>query len=258
MPLVDVNDPALWERNYISPLRADNGVVLHYHRARRFEFHESIADAYVRHLGLTPASKVLILGCGYAWSQEWLEAMLPGITVVSVDTSGKIQADKGDSETADIEAAMESAGIVRGSPRWNNALASVPDHAQPKARRTIHDEDVSNGGSRNRLRSAGGLTGSSKFDWGISEEVLPWLTDQECLDLDSAGRNICTNIAHLLTEFKPTVNPEPGQLWNWKWARDTDEPTRADLAAEAWYTTPSWKRLLPNSTIIARPSLEAF
>lgn len=258
MPIVDINDPTLWDRQYITPLRADNGVALHYHRARLFETLEPIARAYIAHLGLTAASKVLILGCGYAWSQEWLEAMLPGITVVSVDTSLKIHADKGVGETADIEAAMEAAGIARGSERWNRALASVPDHAQPRARRTVLNEDIGNGGARNRIRSAGGLTGSAKFDWGISENILPWLTDAEAQSLDSAGRNICTNICHLVTEFKVCVNPEPPPIWNWKWCRDTDEPTRPDIEGQPWHTTTSWKRLLPNSTFIAYPSLEAF
>lgn len=127
-----------------------------------------------------------------------------------------------------------------------------------KARVPILDEDLSNNGSRNRVRNQ---NGGVDYDYAISERVIESLEDAECVTLSSNMHQVATNVVHLFEMFIPykSTESEPNP-WNWKWP-DANEPllpkwgqvddfTNAQLAAEPWYTTNNWKALLPSDTFV--------
>lgn len=257
MPRVDIHNPSLWEMNYLTPLPHDMEVCLHYSRAGRFDNFRILACSYIEALNLTSTSKILIIGAGYGFTQEWLEKLVPGITVVSTDISDYIQKTKQESETISLKEAMSKIGIEEGSLRWNNILKGVPDHSGPKARVSIYPFNISEITDHKKIKEKAGLT-NQKFTWGITEQVFPWLTDKEAIQMNEASLKICSKTCHFLTEFIFTQGKEPEPIWNWKWARDTDEPTRSDLQNSDWYVSTSWKKLFPGSMIITQGNYKVY
>lgn len=232
MPVVDYHDPWTWASQYNVGLHRDLAVRLHYSRAVLFEGHERVAQGMVNQLALFDTDKVLLVGAGYAWTQEWLEQMLPGIAVVATDVSSKIQGDKDQTEQADVEAALATAGVSQGSPRWVAALEGA-DVA--RSQRPVLADDILTGGGSSAVKKAAGLKGNAKFDWAITEDALPWLTDAECEALHSAAADVGALVCHLVTDHA-TPPSAPG---NWK-------------------SLQGWKALLPNATILSRHTYEAL
>jgi hypothetical protein len=76
-----------------------------------------------------------------------------------------------------------------------------------------------------------GLPNNGKFDWVITEDVLPILDDAECVILSNALRNFATNLAHWVSVM-PSVGQGDPRL-NWKTLQD-------------------WKLLLPLDKVVQR------
>lgn len=246
MPLADFNDPAVWEYNYHG-CPTNTGVRLHgMYRATKLEngWHAAKRILETLHpLGLVSNSTVLMVGCGLGFTCEALASDWPnernpqfphtvtGITVIGIDTSTYVQSIKGVPERPRIRQEMIDQGY---DPDGGDAplLDFIDDNNLPPARVEIHDYDLSTGKGRSDARK---LIGNTTYDWGITDNVLPILSNNEATALTGWGEQCCDNIAHLLTPFLPELAGDDN--WNWQ-------------------TVAAWKALLPSTTIISLPTGE--
>ncbi len=199
------------------------GIRLHYHRYVLFPQALKRAQFFIQQFNLTPASNVLIVGCGFGWTAEALNGL--GIPCVGTDVSAYIQGNKSLSEDADIAAAIAETGL-------NATLGEGVGHFNRlrgdgvRTRATVLNESHNNNASRNRVRQA--FT-SGDITLAISEDVLTSLTDAECAQLRTFVSNYSVPICHFVTEL---ANPNPPFNFNSK-------------------TLEQWKALFPNDTLIA-------
>jgi hypothetical protein len=270
MPIVDANDPTANDGQYnvatgiwlikgqvwresdpgfmsvMSRFDERKEVRLGYGRPMMLGFCENRARLLVAGLELAASDRVLLVGSGFGWLAECLEKQVPGLSVVSLDTSTWVQATKGQTETADIEAAVQAAGILPIMSRYAEVVAALDDGG-PKARVTIGSQDVLRASDRAKLKQAHG-----NFSWAITETMFTWLDDAECVAMDAAMHKLATNVAHMVqpysAKFDGKVEPEP--VWNWKYLEATGQGVRQQLLDQPWYTTSNWKGLLPNSTFL--------
>jgi len=270
MPIVDPSDPQVWTAQYIRRLnhptdRFAQPIKVGYTRAGFLEARKARGRNLVRRLGILDGQNVLIIGAGFCWIGEGIKEELPNATVIGIDTSTWVQSRKNLDETDELRTAIQAVGEDPDTPKWQEFVTSHRGGA--RAQLPVLSEDGSTGSSRGNIKRAFG-SGNPEIHWGISEDVLPWLEDAECQQLDSVGHNIATNVAHLVTPFyadKVTLT-EPGPLWNWKYINEAFRTTtranpEVDIAAvnakEAtlltlpWYNTLFWETLLPNSTIVS-------
>jgi hypothetical protein len=192
MPLVDFDDPAVWDSLYRcwSP---DGTTLLHFERGAKERIlgndHWLLRDA----LNLQPGQSIGLIGAGYGWvAEDWAADGLGPI--VAVDTSTYIQSNK-------------------------TLHATV----------TILDEDGTSNPSRGRIRQALGLSGNRKADWGITEDILPGMTDAECLTLAGHMRNLATTVVHWVSALKAR-NQDP--RLNWKTLEDWKALMTPDLVVQ--------------------------
>lgn len=259
MPRVDLSDPAVFHDNYrtnVSRLKGaldrtpndEPRLILNYHRWPEMVKKRLVASGLCQGtLGLSSGMKIIILGGGFGWLQEAIEELITA-DIVTTDTSPWVQAVKDQDESADVTAALDAAGVTDSTKR-GQLMARY--NTGPRARRPIFNEDLNTGGSRGRIKQALGLQGNAKADYVITEQVLPWLEDNECTVVSDVAHSIANNVVHILTPFAPSNKLEPGPLWNWKHIDSPGEPTRPDLALQPWYTTTNWKSLLPNDLFIS-------
>lgn len=187
----------------------------------------------------------------------------PGqITITFTDATGAVVL-----RTA-FDAQIVVAGLDQTQGNGLSILNALLGDAGAKARLPIENEDLSNNGSRNRVRN---LNGGVNYDWAITERVLESLDDAECSNLSSWMHLVATNVAHTVEFFHPAkFDPAEVSLWNWKWPNaafaqlpkwsseyekvyGVPQPsslTAPELAAQPWYTTTEWKTLLPSDSII--------
>ena len=262
MPLVDASDPAVYHLNYITegnrlwynhtlnqqiPAGATK-LRITYIRFARMIRAKQYARGLVDALGLTDGLTIALPGAGFAWLQEEMQLLLPTAKFASFDTGGYVQTTKGTNETDELNANLDAAGITDPGERatWHSRFIT-----EPRSKIEIANEDLQTRQSQRTITGMMDLIGNAKADWSISEQVLPWLDDAECLAFSVDQRTIATNIAHLLTPFLPSkASEQEKNPWNWK-HQDSLEPTTALLEALPWYTTTSWNDLLPNDLIVA-------
>jgi len=195
-------------------------------------------------LPIVDGQAVMIFGAGYGWLAEALRDLLPASDIVATDTGSYVQTTKDSDETAEITAWVDAAGVVEPErSAWISRFV-----AGRRSQFTVSDEDLRNAASRNRLL---GRTAKQRFDWGITEHMLEWLTDAEAVQMSERGNRICGALCHLVTPFEPRKQAasEPRGNWNWKWL-DSDDSTTSELAAKDWYTTTNWSRLIPTDTFM--------
>jgi hypothetical protein len=152
-------------------------------------------------LELTGAESIAIIGAGYGWGAEALKAALPGLTIAAVDTGGFVQDTKNVTETADIQAKMTDFGLNILMPEWSAMLGEYDDGGT-KSRITIESSDISKSGDIDNLRRDYHGGSNIKFDWAISEQVLPWITDAEAVTLDADMVSLATNVAHYTSTYE--------------------------------------------------------
>lgn len=227
-------------------------VRVHYIRELELNAARHRASVLIPAINLTAADKICIVGAGFGWLQEALEEALPGIECVSVDTSPYVHGAKDQTETAELDTLIQAAGILPVEAGYTAAMNRLNDNGN-KARRAIHNEDLTNGGARQRVKQ---LLSSGDFTWAISEHVFEWLTDAEAVLLDDGGRKLVPNICHMLREYDPdqATHTEPGTLSNWKWLTQasaiSNGGVKQELLDQAWYTVDNWETLLPNATLV--------
>ena len=237
---LSVTDPARLPDWFQAPK-----VYLHHHR-RAYELGNISAPRAVRlvqELSLTPSHNVLLVGSAFGWEAEALISL--GIPVTCMDNSSWVHAVKGTDEAGEIEAALDLAGVTGGHKLRAAFLGKLV--AGPRATETILEEDGLSKGSRQRIRNKG------TFTHIVTSSVLPWLHDDEAVNLSDALRqiNVASRIVHYVQFYKDeaAARPEPAPFLNWKRVEGTD-PVVDRLTDQAWYTTNSWPALLPGDTFI--------
>lgn len=255
MPIVDASDPAVWSNAYQIGYPKNRRVRLNYDRAVMLPIARRHAEGLVRALGLADGQSLGIAGGGFGWIAEELARLLPSSRIITTDTSSLVHAQKDLPATANYRAAIAKAGLDPDSGEGAALLADMDDGGA-QARVTIVDEDLSNNSSRNRVRQAVG----GALDWAISEEVLPWLIDDECVALDGWMHDLAPNVAHLLTPYRAHIatEPEPEPVWNWKHPGAPNDGVVQKMWDQPWYTVDSWKALVPGSTIVTVGRFEVF
>jgi hypothetical protein len=158
MPLVDFNDPSLWDGGPASLYRDAEGRGF-VRETRGSYYGDSGQDAvWLREaLGIEPGDSIIIVGGAFGWIAELWDAQGYGPIVVT-DTSQWIQDNKAEN-------------------------AVVP----------ILDEDGKTAESRDRILATLGVDLAT---WVISEDVLPALLDDEAVEMSQGMRLLGENVAH--------------------------------------------------------------
>lgn len=222
-------DKALFDLAYDSSGEPDGHpntraeIRLHYHRYVMYAESLRRATFFRDQFGLTSASSVLIVGCGYGWTAEALVGM--GIPCVGTDVSAYIQSTKGQSEDSELADAISAVGLSTVSGEGLGHFNRLRGDGV-RTRATILNETHQNNASRNRVKNA--FT-SGTVTLAISEDVVTSLTDAECTQLRGFVSNYAVPICHFVTE---NANPNPPFSFNSK-------------------TLAGWKAMFPNDTIIA-------
>lgn len=240
MPLVNFQTKADFDAAY--SLRGESRpgpgrkrVMLNYHRAAMWPFCEKRAAALVNTFGWPTDTNILIVGAGFGWTAEAMETNHGYTNIVSIDSSNWIQSAQDTSEESEIDAAITAVGL---EPTSGEGLAIKGQLYSPgnrrRASRAVENEDLSNNGSRNRVRNILG-----DISVGISEDVLPALSDSEILDIADRIDRINAGIAriHLVTPLLPGQNQDP---------------------AYNWHTLAEYKSLLPSDTFMATGTWEVL
>lgn len=227
-------------------------VRVHYVRALELNAARHRAGVLVGRLGLTAADRLAIIGAGFGWLQEALEERLPGIECVSVETSPWIQSVKNQTETAELDALIQAAGILPVEVGYNAAMTRLNDGGL-KARRDLADEDVTSSQGRNKIKGKVKTKGSGDaFTWAVTEHTLEWLTDAEAVNVDAGMHALAPNVCHMLREYDPRQASitEPGTLSNWKWLSTTNGGVKQELLDQVWYTGDNWQDLLNADSVL--------
>ncbi len=227
-------------------------VRVHYVRALELNAARHRAKVLAEAVGLTSSDRVAIVGAGFGWLQEALEEQLPGIECVSVETSPWIHTAKGQSEAVELDVAIQAAGILPVEVGYDAAMLRLNDGGT-KARRELHDEDVTAAGGRAQVKAKVKAKGvPTPFTWAVSEHTLEWLDDAEAQALDAGMHDLAPNVCHLLREYDPRQASltEPGTLSNWKWLTTPNDGVKAELTDQPWYTVDSWQALLDANSVL--------
>lgn len=178
--------------------RIDCTVEDYYHTSYRYYggYYRSNRDAIIDYnhiylkeaLNIQPNESILIIGAGFGWiAEEWTKMGLGPICCT--DTSPWIQA--------------------------NTQTETAPNI-------TIHNLDINVAADRDAIKAILNLGPNDKFKWGITEDVLPCLTDQQALEMSNNLQLISETVVHYVTinsllgtaEWVPTQLPH-----NWKTAQ---------------------------------------
>ena len=235
MPLKDWNLQATWDAAYSIGAEGDTGhsgsraeVKLGYHRAAMLPYCRNRAVGIAQALGWTPPGpSIVLVGAGFGWTAEALEAL--GYTrVLALDVSQYVQAMKGGTEAADVDARIVAVGLdPAAGPGQALKQRLVDGGPRVRATRGVLNEDGAGGASRGRIRQALGLAGNQKADWGVSESVLESLTNAEAAGAASIAHEFCVAVAHYVVT-----------------TRDGNQP------GYNWQTLAEWKLLIPADTFI--------
>ncbi len=219
MPLVDSNDPTLWDGGATSLYRAaPNGSVVGYVREGKQAYYGNDVDLLIAALvskGLVNGQRIALVGSGFGWTAERFNELgygpiSDGTTagrIVSVDTSTWIQSNK-------------------------NGNAVVP----------IINADVNGSTGRRAIKNALG-SNNQVIDWAISEDVLPVLSgtvigqNNEIVPFAQNMRALANNVAH----------------WISVGVRRFDDPnTWAGDTRLNWKTLEDWKAWVTPDFVIQR------
>lgn len=200
-------DKALFDQAYESSgepgghpgTRSD--IRLHYHRYACYAEAQRRARFYVQHFGLTDASAVLVVGCGFGWTVEALSGL--GVKCIGTDVSAYVHQHKDTSEDEELAAAIAAAGLSythgEGLSHFNRLRGDGV-----RTRAAILNEDHGSTASRERVRQA--FAGAA-VTLAISEDVLTSLSDAEGAQLRAVMAHYGAPICHFVTELADPSAP---------------------------------------------------
>jgi hypothetical protein len=130
----------------------ESPVWLHYHRFFMAPINAARWAACAPVLAIDPSELVLIVGAGFGWGVEAFIAET-GCTTVGIDVSDYVDAEKGNTEEAEIRQAITDAGLDPDSGKGATILAVTCDF-QPRTNVVVLKEDAQTNQSRNAIRTA--------------------------------------------------------------------------------------------------------
>lgn len=205
-------------------------VRLSYHRAVFMPWFRWAMPKLVAALSLKTTDRIALIGCGFGWGIEVLGEM-GFASVVGTDTSAYIQASKGSTEEADINAKIVGVGLDPARGAGAELKAKLWDGGtRSRVASRILNEDLASVQSRRRLRDF--LAG---LDWIITEGVVESLTDTEAKTLSTRAHQVTdAQIAHRITvpATAGTYNPKT--------------------------TLAEWNSVLPNDICVGIPTWEVL
>ncbi len=211
------------------------GIKLHYTREIQIPQCDKRAQHIIDHMGWTaPGPTVVVLGAGFGWLVECFEARDPSYTnMVGVDTSLYIQAEKDNTEEADIDAAIASVGLdpATGEGLSIKSRRFADTGIRSRTSKGILNKDINKAQERKEIRTALGLSGNEKPQFILTESIIESLTDQEVIDGTSQLLSWADEVIHWVVVFKPqggigynkktlaewrTLIPDPRVTFIWK------------------------------------------
>lgn len=233
MPVVPFNTKADFDSEY--SIGAEPGgrpntrpeVRLNYHRAVILPISTRRAQKLVDIFAWPTNSILLIVGSGFGWTAEALENDHGYTNIISIDSSAWIQSAKNTDESTEVDAAITAAGLdpTTGEGLTLKGKIHTPGNRR-RASRDIEDENLSNNGSRNRVKAILG-----DIEIGVTESVLSSLSDAEILNISSwiDQTNPGITRVHLVTTAGSGSSQNP---------------------AYNWHTLAEYKVLLPSDTFV--------
>jgi len=234
MPLKQYNSKADFDADYDlngEPEGHPNtrpGIRLGYCRAVMLPVAQLRAAKLVEIFAWPTSTRIFMIGAGYAWTAEVLEQQYGYSNIVTSDTSPYVQSTQDQTDEAEINAAISAVGLnpASGEGATKKARLYSPGNRRRHSR-SVRNEDLSNGGSRNRIKNVlGGV------DVAISEDLILAFSDAEVLQAAGWIDAIDTldQVIHMVTELGAGANQNP--VFNWK-------------------TIEGWKALVPSHTFMS-------
>ena len=103
-------------------------------------------------LNILSTDKVCVVGAGFGWGVEAIVAET-GATVVGIDISDYIAAEQGNTEEAELRAAITVVGLDPDTGRGADILAFASD-GLPRSNVVVLQNDAASGPQRNAIRTA--------------------------------------------------------------------------------------------------------
>ena len=257
MPIQDWTLQATWDAAY--KIKADerigdgkgsltNPLRTHYHNFIVKNAIGRTMQALVIKLGIVTSSRIVVIGAGFGWSVEWLNAN--GYIAIAVDPNQYLIDKSFTSEEGEITTLIVSKGRdtnesridVHGDGQTKPLLDILVRQDGKRTSETLIDEEMKNPGSRKAVHSAIG----KNMDYVITENMLSTLSDAELID-----------VASNLDKFKKLqANVPIIHLDTW-----LDTTGRFDTGYN-WKTGPEWRAFfdtvlnLPDHILIADGTLE--
>jgi hypothetical protein len=160
-----VNNPDGTVTRYILPIKVG------YSRANALPWLKDQTKLWINTVGISASDKVVLVGAGFGWEQEFLEEWFPGIKCVSVDTSEYIHQEKSKSEKDEIKKGTKR---IPKKEKYKKLLEDVGDDG-PKARVKIVNAEFSTGSGRAAIVQELGEPPTKV----ITSDILIGLSDQE-------------------------------------------------------------------------------
>ena len=188
MPFQDFSTKAAFDAAYSFGAEGDTGhpntrdeVRVHYHRAILWPQARLRATRLIATLGwVTPGPKMVIVGAGFSWLAEALEVDHGFTHVVGVDISGYIQAEKDNTEEAELNAEISAVGLDPASGDGLVLKGKLHDGGvRTRASKGCLNNDLSTQQMRNAVKGLLELQGNTKPDVVLTESVIENLTDTE-------------------------------------------------------------------------------
>ena len=197
---------------------------LHYHWYPIIQWQASdYAPRLFSVLSMNAGDSVVLVGAGFNGTGQGLADL--GIDVIAIDTSAYIQGEKGNTEEAEIRAAIVATGLDPDvdliiGPSGQADLDPLDlyldgGRASPAVRGkgTILEEDMSKRNSRNAIKAA--LASTPRY--AISEEVLNSISDADALQVCDYAANFASEnggtIVHMLSPFQSNTTQAPELNW---------------------------------------------
>ena len=127
-------------------------VYVHYHKHMVKPLLEKRWSKCAPVLNIASTELVLIVGAGFGWGVEAFIAET-GCTTIGIDVSDYIDAEKGNTETAELRQAITDGGLDPDTGR-GALLLGLMDDGYPRTNVIVLKEDMQTNQSRNAIRSA--------------------------------------------------------------------------------------------------------
>lgn len=213
-------------------------VRVHYNRCMVFPYVREQTLAVASVLGWTPASRIIIVGCGFGWSLEVLADELGIIQTIGTDTSAWIQSVKDQSDEQDLRDAISEAGLRsdsgNGLSLFNRLVNRWGGPVRSRVPAKIINDDLTTPGSHRAVFDF--LPGNGDFE--VFSELAESFDDAENVAFSEALWSLRDEASARVSRVTRLVGqpPLPGdnnQGFNWKTLEEWKALAPADLFIES-------------------------